>query len=432
MTATETVSPPPLALTPTGDRPGRFGRVQLVAVELTVIVVAAAVFTGRPVVIAVSAVAALLLLAVTFGRTRRRWLYEAVAARRRLRRRRRAAAQALRRAEAAATVPDTRPGAVAGPGPELAALMPGLAIRAVTDRDTAIGVGQDELGWFAAVAIAPWAGLSGERAATPRLDRLARLLVEESVPVSVLQLATHRVAAPSAGLDARSEAAASYRELVGDAGGDAAAEVWLAVRLTPADAAYAAAHRGGGLAGVDRALAATLARVGAVLTSAGVPHRVLDAPGLRQALATASGLQRLAGSGTALTQPVAGTLPGAAAVAEQWAYWQAAGQLHACFAIQDWPAQPGPALLAELAAIPAATAVDTALVLRRPERSTGGLAVRGLLRVVAAPDLLVPAIGQLLETAGRLGVRLTRLDGEHGAGVYATAPTAATLGSASW
>jgi type VII secretion protein EccE len=400
---------PRLAPTPISGGPGRLGRVQLVALELAVIAVGGAVFADRPVAVVATGIAAVVLLAVTFGRSKRRWAYESIAARRRLRRRRQAASVALR-----------QPG---GPG-SLAALAPGLTVRPVVDRGTAIGVGQDELGWFAAAVVAPWTGLSGARAATLPMDRLTRLLAEGSLPVSTLQVVTHQVPAPSAGMDGRTPCASSYRELVGQAPVVTDQQTWIAVRLGPRDGAEAAAERGGGLAGVDRALAAGLGRIGAVLDSAGLDHRVLDADALRQALTVSCGLHRLGGA-----VPVARSLPAPVPVAERRTYWQAAGALHVCFAVGEWPAQPPPGLLAELTQVPLAAAVDSAVVLRPVE---DGLAVRALIRVAAAPDRMNACVQHLLAIAGRVGVRLTRLDGEQAPAVYATAPTGAALGIPPW
>jgi type VII secretion protein EccE len=454
VTGTGRAEPAP---TPIGGGPGRPGRVQLVALELAVIAVGCAVFANRPVAVLATGIGALAMLAVTLGRSRRRWVYESFAARRRLRRRRHAATLALRR-------PD-------GPGP-LAALAPGLRVRAVVDRGTAIGVGQDELGWFAAAAVAPWTGLSGDRQATLPLARLARLVADGALPVSTLQVVTHNVPAPSAGLDPRTACASSYRELLGQASALTDQQIWIAVRLGTRDGADAAAERGGGLAGVDRALAAGLARIGTALDSAGFDHRVLDAEGLRQALMVSCGLQRQSGSAPLPTaQPVAGSLADRAPAAERWAFWQAAGALHVCFAIRSWPAAalgpvgsvappgsagpvgsvvpagsagsakpvgsvapagpvgPAPGLLAALAQVPLAAAVDTSVSLRAAD---DGLAVRALVRVVAAPDRIAACVQQLLGNAKRLGVELTRLDGEQAVAAYATAPTGAALGMSPW
>jgi type VII secretion protein EccE len=463
VTGTGRAEPAPTLI---GGGPGRPGRVQLVALELAVIAVGCAVFANRPVAVLATGIGALAMLAVTLGRSGRRWVYESFAARRRLRRRRHAAALALRR-------PD-------GPGP-LAALAPGLRVRAVVDRGTAIGVGQDELGWFAAVAVAPWTGLSGDRQATLPLARLARLVADGALPVSTLQVVTHNVPAPSAGLDPRTACASSYRELLGQASALTDQQIWIAVRLGTRDGADAAAERGGGLAGVDRALAAGLARIGTALDSTGFDHRVLDAEGLRQALMVSCGLQRQSGSAPLPTaQPVSGSLADRAPAAERWAFWQAAGALHVCFAIRSWPAAalvpavpvgsvgsagsvgpagapgpvgsvgpvgpagsagpvgpagsvgpvgPAPGLLAALARVPLAAAVDTSISLRAAD---DGLAVRALVRVVAAPDRIAACVQQLLGNAKRLGVGLIRLDGEQAVAAYATAPTGAALGMSPW
>lgn len=400
-----------MVATPVDRRPGRPGRVQLIAIELAAIAVGATVYAGAPIATAVAGAAALLLLAVACGRSQGRWVYEAVAARRGLRQRRRAAMLASRVADP----PGTASTGVIRP---LAALAPHLSVRAVTDRGTAIGVGQDDLGWFAAIVVAPWTGLSGERAAALPVDRLAKLVTEASVPVSAVQVVTHVVPAPSAGVHGQSACALSYHELLAGRPDVAEQEMWVAVRLAPRDGAPAAATRGGGLAGVDRALAATLARVGTVLTTSGVDHRILDADGLRQALTIACGLQRLAG--------------GMEPVAERWTCWEAAGVVHVSFAVHGWPPQPPPGLLGALGQVPGATAVDTALLLRSVDGAENDLAVRVVVRLAAAPEHVDGCVQELQATAGRLGVRLTRLDGEHAAGVYATAPTGLALGASPW
>jgi type VII secretion protein EccE len=398
------------APTPMGGGSGGLGRVQLVALELAVIAVGAAVFANRPVAVLATGIAAVALLAVTLGRSRRRWVYEAVAVRRRLRQRRHAAALALRQPT--------------GAGP-LAALAPGLTVRAVVDRGTAIGVAQDDLGWFAAAVVAPWTGLSGDRQAILPLGRLARLVADGSLPVSTLQVVTHQVSAPSAGLDGRTACASSYRELLGQPA-VTDQQTWIAVRLGTRDGADAAAERGGGLAGVDRALAAGLARIGTALDAAGVDHQVLDADGLRHALMVSCGLQRLGGAAPVPTdQPVARSLADQVPAIERWDMWQAAGVLHMCFAVRSWPAaigrdakaggaNPAPGLLAELARVPLAAAVDTSLALRPAD---GGLGVRALIRVVAAPAGLAACVQQLLAKANRLGGGLTRFDGEQAVAV---------------
>jgi type VII secretion protein EccE len=402
---------------PAGARTaGGFGATQLVAVELVVVAVSTAVLTGTAVTAGVTGVVAAVLLVGALGRFGDRWGYEAVAARHRWWRRRRAVARTSARPPA-------------GPPAPLRPLAGELRITSVTDRGTAIGVGQDELGWFAVLAVAPPAGGDG---AVLRLEWLARLVAEATLPVSTVQLVTRYLAAPSAGLDERTACVRSYRELLGDAALPAHREIWLAARLGPADAAHAAAARGGDLAGVHKALASALARLGTGLDATGLRHRVLDADELRETLTVACGLE----------QPLAGGLggpvpAGAAPAVERWASWHAAGAVHVCFGVRGWPAQARPDLLAEVSRAPGAVTVHTAVLLRplRDGPAEGGgdapVAVRALVRVVAAPERIAGCVAQVLGNARRLGVRLNRLDGEQASGVYATAPTGAT-GAPQW
>jgi type VII secretion protein EccE len=349
--------------------------VQLIAIELAMFAVGGAILAGDPVYVVVAGVAAAILLALTLGRSSGRWLYQLLAARRRLRRRRQDVRAVLR---------DT--GDV-----ELAAVVPGVSIRALIDRGTAIGIGQDPAGWFAAVSVLSWIGPVAQHPPALGLDRLARLLTDPVMPVSAMHLVSHRAATTL-------ETGAAPNELV-----------WLALRLGSWDAADAAANRGGGLDGVDRALAAALGRIGTLLAGADMPHEVLDADSLRHALTVSCGLRRPGG------QPES-------QVDERWKLWSAEGAVHVCFAVRAWPAQPAPDLLDQIGRLPAA-AVDTAILLA-PHGSD--VTLRALVRVTATPERIAESVRRLRENAARLGVHLVRTDGEHATGVYGTAPTAWT------
>jgi len=380
--------------------------VQLVSLELAAGAVAGAVYVDapRPILAAIGG-AALLLLIVVFGRAKGRWLYQTFGARWRLRRRR-VTAKRIRARLSVATPGHAGPDSLTA----LAPWAPGLAIRAVEDRGRTIGIGQDEAGWFAAVSLAPWVDVSGARGIRFGLDQLAGVLDETSVPVSALQLVSHQTTAPTGRLDTTSAAVRSYRDLASAAGCPLEQAVWLAVRLTPPDAAEAASSRGGGVAGVDRAIAATVGRIEKALASAGVPYEVLDADGLREALTLSCGLEEVGRGALTSTTPVS---------REQWSTWLAGGMAHACFVVRKWPRDPSAQLLAELGQIPA-SAVSIAIALRQ---HGSHIALLGLVRVVAPPSRLRAAIRQLDSNAGKLGVRLRRLDGEQARGVYATAPT---------
>ncbi len=78
--------------------------------------------------------------------------------------------------------------------------------------------------------------------------------------------------------------------------------------------------------------------------------------------------------------------------------------------------------------VPGSSAVSAAVVFG----SVGAQSVVTLVRVAAPPGDLAGCVTALLDTAGRLGVTLARLNGEQAAGVYATAPTGAPIGLARW
>jgi type VII secretion protein EccE len=373
----------------TAARPaGRVGAAQLVVVEMVAIGAAAAVFALPAVaagVVGAVVVAVLLGAAVRF---RGRWGYEVVAARWRLARRR-------------ATL--------------VGALAPELTLATATDRAGALGVGEDASGWFAAVAVLPHDGLARGAATVLHLDRLVRLAADPAFPAGMLQVVTRRAPAPAPGDDPRASYARSYSELRRALGVPGPFDIWLAVRLGPRDGAAAAADRGGGRAGVHRALAAAVSRVGSELAAMGLAHRVLDADSLRFALTVACG-------------PLS---PGPAPPRESWSRWQAGTETHVCFAVRSWPAGGSGDLLARLTDVPSATSVHTALTLDASEAGGGGGA-RTVIRVVAATEDVATCVKHLHTTAAALGVRLVRLNGEHAAGVYATAPTGVATGLVPW
>lgn len=367
--------------------------VQLVCAELALLGVAGALLSGSTVALGVATGIAVLLLGAASGRIGGRWWYQIVGTWWRLRHRARAAARA------AAVDADPR-------SATLAALHPGLTIRTVVDRGTSLGVGQDRSGWFAVLELAPMTQLSGERLTQFGVDRLARILDEAYVPISSVQLVSFRVPTPTVLVDENAPCARSYRELTAEARCPLQDVSWLAVRLNPADATEAAASRGGGMAGVDRAFAAAVGRIGKSLDAADVPYQLLDADGLRQALLMSGGLD--------------GTVPvHEQRAVEHWSTWVAAGLAHAGYAIRSWPVQPRPELLAELGDVPAA-AVSVSVTVRPLGEHT---VLSGLVRIAAPPGRLLTAARQLTANARRLVVRLRRLDGEQAFAVYATAPS---------
>jgi type VII secretion protein EccE len=377
-------------------RGGLPGAVQFIGVELALAAAAIAFLVRRPGVPLAAGLTAGLLLVMVLGRADGRWWYEAVAAQLRLRRRRALGRQVASRMTGAPT------GTVA-----LATLAPGLAVRSFTDRGRSIGIGQDADGWFAGVRLGAGGDVSGLAAARFELDKVIRVLDESTMPVSALQLVSYHLPVPVG--EAPEPALRSYRELTGNEYCPAEQITWVMVRLHPPDAVEAAWSRGGGIEGVDRALAAAVGRIENALSAASVPYRVLDAPGLHEAIAVSCGLASV--DPTAVGEPPR----------ERWSAWSAVGLNHICFSISRWPREPGPDLLRELARV-SATAVGVALILR-PHGDR--VAMLGVVRLVTGRTGTRAAVRQLQSATRRLGVRLRRLDGEQARAVYATAPTGA-------
>jgi type VII secretion protein EccE len=381
-------------------RRGRLGSlttVHIVVVELAALAVLGALgaTAGRAAALAVAAVVAAVALATVFIPARGGWWYEQAGLRRRWRHRRRAA-----RSGQGGQVHDPLLAPLAG-------LEPSLAIRAFDDRGTAVGIGQDRDGWFSALAVAVPQDLRGERSGGVPLDRLARMCAEAPVPVTAVSVVSQLIATPTTMLGQQSPAAQSYRELLADEPVGADQQLWVVLRLGPADAIAAAASRGGGLDGVDRAMATLTGRAGKALAAAGMTSRVLDAPSLA---ATVVGACR--------PGPVAD--PGDRGD-ERWEAWHADDLAHACLQLTGWPSDPPATFFTGLGRVPAAL-VAVAVTLHPHDDDAE---VRCVVRLAAGPDALPAAVTEATAVARRAGARACRLDGRQAAAVYATAPTAA-------
>lgn len=382
---------------PRGGR-RRFGGVRVTQFVLAELGLAALVIAAnrepRPIWLAAAGVVALALLFVAFGRSGGRWWTEWITLRRRYRRRRGALGGATEDARLAA----------------LRRLVPELSIRTVEDRGSRIGIGQDESGWFAVVAIAPRTGLRGDPTESLPLDALARVLDEGGLRVSVLQVVVHSIPGPAALLDDTAPAARSYREL---ASGDTGVEpidqrCWIAVRLDPAAASEAAATRGGGLDGVHRALCTAVGRLGKAVSGAGLDYELLDAEGVRDALAQSCGVTGYVDPGSVGT------------IGERWSSWRAGGLAHASFWVRSWPRlRDVSGVLGRLARTPAVM-TSVALTMAPQEDGTD---FRVLVRVAAQPEHLATDCRALQRLAGVSRARLFRLNGEQAPSVYATAPS---------
>jgi type VII secretion protein EccE len=269
-----------------------------------------------------------------------------------------------------------------------------------------MAVGTDAGGWFVVLEIAAPEGVGVGDVPPLPLGALAHALADGGVGLSGLQVVTHTVPVTGAGLDERSPCMASYRQLAGDRYGTLPAHryTWLALRLDAAAGTAAAEPRGGGPEGVDRALVASVARIGKVLAAAGIRHRPLDVPDLVDALALSCGF---------------GVEP---AVAERWDGVTVDGTVHVTWALASWPEQrpDDPGLLSHLSRVRAA---PTSVSLTIGEPSGDRVRLQALVRTAAPEARLAAAVGAFEESAAKVGARLQRLDGEQAAGLYATAPT---------
>lgn len=370
----------PMRFLPVPRRPkiSRLRAGHLVVLQVAGLAVAASL-AGPVWALAVTSAVALALLVAVFGRNHGRWWYESTALRRRFRRRRHDTRKALSR--------PTRQ------DPRLLAMAPSLTIREVELRGNQFGVGLDDGGWFAAFVVAPPTGAEAERRLVEAVDRLGQILVETDAPVSGLQVVHHTVPATT---------------MMSPAG----QWVWVALRLDPQAASAASATRGGGVEGVHRALAAAVGRVQKTLRAAGLAYyRVLNAQELAAAVAAVGGW----GAGMHAVN---------GAPNERWTGWLGPDAVHVCFRLSGTPSYSLSHLLAGLSKT--STMSYTISVLLRTDGSDR-LSVEALLRVAVGGRQVGGALREVGGLAARLGLQLTRLDGEHLPAVYAAAPTGAAV-----
>jgi len=175
----------------------------------------------------------------------------------------------------------------------------------------------------------------------------------------------------------------------------------------------AAASRGGGRTGIERALAAALCRAGAAVTEAGCGHRILNQQELAAAVAEScypSGVD-------------SGATPKAA---DMWRTWQAMDLGHRTWRLTGWPRVYLSDLHETLATQTLAQYVVTSVTLRRSAYS-GPPVVDGLVRVVAPVGELPEVARRTTKALRKAGASASILDGQQGDGTYASAPTAGSV-----
>jgi len=363
---------------------------RLVVAEVAIVAVALAALSGSLVGLGAAAAAAIVVAGFVYARRNGRWWTDNARARSRWRRRR-SAGSALR----------------------------SHSVNGYDDRGTNVGIGCDDGGWFAAVAIAPARGVSGSRGVTVPMARLAELLDDATVPLSGVQVVSWAAPAPHHLLPGQVPSVASYHQLAADLLPPGPAPVdqrdWVAVRLDVADAAVAAHRRGGGVEGVHRAVAASVGRVSKALNSAGIATEILGPQQLAAAVRLCAGVD----AATAETGPPA----------EDWTTFYAAGLHHLAFEVEGLPPRAAP--LSALLRTPAAQVVLSVELrspaARRDERSAPAVLAHTVVRLAAPAARLPEAARTLAGRAGQIGLSLRRLDGLQGPAAYASAPTGGGL-----
>jgi type VII secretion protein EccE len=244
---------------------------------------------------------------------------------------------------------------------------------------------------------------AGDSGSMP-IGRVVDALVQRDVTVASVQVVSHAVPAPTPRVDPRGPVASSYREVC--AGQSVAARtVWVAVRLDPARCPAAVLARGSGLVGAQRCLAAVTARLVAALAPV-ARGRVLGPDEVRAAVALVENAE-------------------GAELVEGWREVQGSGIVRVAYRLDGPVPVDGAALFEVLATVPSlATVLSVTLTPDADELSRARVVLRTDARTADAAGVAEA----VTRAAQARGVRLVRLDGEHGLGIAETLPT----GGASW
>lgn len=311
-----------------------------------------------------AAVLTVLLTVLLFGRSHGRWWSESLLLW--LRYRRRSGMADVRRDDPRLTA--------------LCELVPELTVEDVPAAEGMLGMGGDGAGWFSVLEVTT-ADPSGAMPPVP-LAALARIGADAKEAGVVVQLVSHNAAGPQG------------RERA----------VWVAVRLDAkavAETALSTGHR----VDVPAVLVEMARRVEKVLRRRGLAARALNADALLGALARSCDL--LPAGSPALAR-------------EAWQSWHSGRLVHRCYWMASWPdIERGTGLLAQLADLPA-TLVSIAFVL---EPAYEGTDMSCVVRIATLSASLGAACERAELLVRRAGGHLSRLDGQHAPGVYASAPS---------
>ncbi|MER5884184.1 type VII secretion protein EccE [Streptomyces sp. NPDC001941] len=369
-----------------GIRPGH-----LVAWELAAMLLAYGLLSPSPPGYAALFTGAVVLLCTTL-RVQRRWLYDWLLTRLRYWTRRRTRA-----------VRDTT---LLSP---LTTLLPDISVSRAEGRSRIrLGVVHDGRAWVALVAVERGDTATGQAdgGALP-LARLGALVHMDDIRFESVQVLVQSVTAPT-GKDAASPLCPmAYQELNADRT-PLTQSAWVVVRLDAASCPEAVQARGGGEAGIRRALRRGVVRAVGVLEDEGWQARVLDETEAAETLAATAGL----------------TAGGSAQPAESWTAWSAETD-HVSYWVRDWnPSGRGLAdLQGLLGAFPARASV---LSVTFTDSGAGHLRRHVLIRTSGGSG---EANGALVKVAAEHGLRLVSLDGDQAAGLLATLPLGRSAGA---
>ncbi|MFE5299936.1 type VII secretion protein EccE [Streptomyces sp. NPDC056632] len=295
----------------------------------------------------------------------------------------------------------------------LRALLPELDVYRAEGRSrTRMGVIHDGRAWIAVVGVERGDTLTDQAdGGLLPVAQLSELLRMDDIRFESVQVLVQSVTAPS-GPDAASELCpTSYQELNADRT-PLTQSAWIALRLDGAGCPEAIAARGGGEAGIRRALRRGVVRATNILEDEGWQARVLDETEATEILASLAGLRAAAPGET--RPPVTEGWTACRADAEHVSYW-----------VRDWSTS-GNGLTDLQDLLGMFPARSSAISITYAERPGGHPGCNALIRTTGGA---AQATGALVNVAAERGLRLVRLDGEQAAGLLATLPLGRSAGA---